>query len=94
MTKKSDQFKQYETPWEGWNWLYGAYLLDPDGNRYSPEMIKSSIFAIQLQNELLGSNLKIFSLKQELERRLALTEPEVVLRWNGQETVLKLSARK
>jgi hypothetical protein len=57
-------------------------------------MIKSSIFAIQLQNELLGSNLKIFSLKQELERRLALTEPEVVLRWNGQETVLKLSARK
>lgn len=94
MTKKTDQFKRYETPWEGWGWLYGNYLIDPDGNRYSQEMIKSSIMAMQLQYELLGSNLKIYSLKQELERRLALAEPEVILRWNGQETVLKLSAGK
>jgi hypothetical protein len=94
MTKKLDPFRCFETPWDGWQWLYGMYLVDPDGNRYSQEMIKSSIVAMQLQNELLGSSLKIYSLKQELERRLSLVEPEVILRWNGQETVLKLSAGK
>lgn len=84
-----DQFKQFETPWNGWTWIYGSYLVDPDGNRYSQEMIQSSIFTMQLKQELVGSDLKIYSLKQELERRLAATEPEILVRWNGQETIIK-----
>jgi hypothetical protein len=80
--------KQYKTPWQGWNFADG-YLVDPDGNKYSPDMIRSSIWTIQLKHELTGSELKIKSLKQELEKRLALPAPEIVIRWNGQETVIK-----
>lgn len=78
----SDPFKRYETPWLGWSWIYGMYLVDPDGNRYSPDMIRSSVFAQQLQHDLLGSNLQIYSLKQELQRRIdSYKPPKIVVYW-------------
>lgn len=77
-----------ETPWENW-YFWNGYLVDSDGNKYSQEMIRSSVWTQQLKRELTGTELKIFSLKQELERRLAIQEPEIVIRWNGQETVVK-----
>lgn len=89
-----DKFKRYETPWDGWSWIYGMYLVDPDGNRYSPEMIQSSIFTQQLKQELTGTELKIYSLKLELEKRLAMPSPEIVIRWNGEETVIPVSLAK
>lgn len=84
-----DKFKQYETPWDGWRWAYNMYLVDPDGNRYSQEMIRSSLFAMEYKRALVGTELKIYSLKQELERRLEATEAEIIVRWNGQETIIK-----
>lgn len=87
-----DRFKEYETPWEGWNWIYGMYLVDPDGNRYSQEMIRASLFALQYKRALLGTELKIYSLKKELEKRIQVAEPEIIVRWEGQETVIKPSS--
>lgn len=89
-----DKFKRFETPWTGWSWLYGMYLVDPDGNRYSQEMVRSSLFTMQLKHEMVGSDLKIYSLKQELEKRIRLAEPEIIVRWEGQETVIKPSSLK
>lgn len=81
------------TPWEGWAW-YEDYLVDPDGNRYSPEMIKTSFFTSQLHRELVGSTGIIRSLRKELEQRLRElnSTPEVVIRFNGQETIVRLKA--
>lgn len=87
----SDPFKRYETPWPGWSWIYGMYLVDPDGNRYSQERIRSSIFTQQLQYELLGSDLKIYSLKQELQRRIdSYKPPKIVVYWgDGAQSVFE-----
>ncbi len=81
------------TPWEGWGW-YEDYLVDPDGNRYSPEMIKTSIFAFQLHREIVGSTGVICSLRKQLEERLSRlsSEPEVTIRFNGYETVVRLKS--
>jgi hypothetical protein len=81
------------TPWEGWGW-YEDYLVDPDGNRYSPEMIKTSIFTSQLHRQLVGSTGVIRSLRKELEQRLRElnSTPEVIIRFNGQETIVRLKA--
>lgn len=76
-----------ETPWDGWYFVDG-YLVDPDGNKYSSDMIRSSIWTQQLKRELTGTELKIFSLKQELGR-LAVPAPEIVIRWNGEETIIR-----
>lgn len=76
-----------ETPWAGW-YFWNGYLVDPDGNKYSQDMIRSSIFTQQLKYAMTGSELKIYSLKQELEKRLAVPLPEIVIRWNGEETVI------
>lgn len=86
----SDQFKRYEVPWAGWGWAYGMYLVDPEGNRYSQEMIRSSFFTLQLKHELVGSELKVLSLKGELERRIdSYKPPKVVVYWgDGEETIL------
>ncbi|MFM2319628.1 MAG: hypothetical protein RLZZ215_2249 [Pseudomonadota bacterium] len=89
--KKPDQSKRYETPWDGWGWIYGMYLIDPDGNRYTQEMIRSSIFAIQLQRELVGTENRIWSLKKHLEKQLNTPSPEIVIRWNGEETVIPVN---
>lgn len=89
--KKPDPSKHYETPWEGWRWIYGLYLVDPEGNRYSQEMVRSSFFTSQLKRDLTGSELKVRSLKLELEKRLnGIPLPEVIIRWNGEETVVRL----
>lgn len=87
----TDPFKRYETPWSGWNWLYGMYLVDPNGNRYSREMIQSSIFAMQYQQGLLGSNLQIHSLKNELQKRIdSYKPPQVVIHWgDGVQTLFE-----
>lgn len=77
--------------WKGWGFEHG-YLVDENGNRYSPEMVKASLFAQQLAHELTGSPLQILSLRDELRKRVdALQEtPEVVIRWHGQEVIVKL----
>ncbi len=80
--------QRVETPWDNW-YFWNGYLVDPDGNRYSADMVRSSIWTQQLKRELTGTELKIYSLKQELERRLAATEAEIIIRWNGQETSIK-----
>lgn len=87
----SDPFKRYETPWMGWNWIYGMYLVDPNGNRYSQEMIQSSIFAMQYQQNLLGSSLQIHSLKSELQKRIdSYKPPQVVIHWgDGVQTLFE-----
>lgn len=78
----NDPFKRFETPWDGWSWIYGMYLVDPNGNRYSPEMIQSSIFTQQLKRELMGTELKIYSLKQELQRRIdSYKPPKILVYW-------------
>lgn len=76
-----------ENHWESW-YFFDNYLVDPDGNRYSADMIRSSVWTQQLKRELTGTELKVLSLKQELERRLATPEPEIVIR-NGKETIIK-----
>lgn len=79
------------TPWAGWGW-YEDYLVDPDGNRYSSEMIKISFYTAQLHRELVGSTGLVSSLKKELEQRIKdlKAEPEVVIRFAGHETVVRL----
>lgn len=79
-------WNRVETPWNGWGWYDHLYLVDPDGNRYSPEMIKASLWAAELAHQLSGSPLQVFSLKAELRRRLATPPPEIVIHWQGQET--------
>lgn len=93
--KKVDPHKHYETPWDGWHWIYGMYLVDPEGNRYSQEMVRSSFFTSQLKRDLTGSDWKIRSLKLELEKKLnAIPIPEILIRWNGEETIIPLDHRK
>lgn len=72
------------TPWTGWGW-YESFLTDPDGNRYSQEMVRTSLYTQELAHQLCGSPLQVFSLKQELRRRLATPPPEIVIRWGDQE---------
>ncbi|WP_298612889.1 hypothetical protein [uncultured Thiothrix sp.] len=55
--------------WQSW-YFWEYYLVDPDGNRYSVEMVRSSLFTLQLSHELRGSTLQIHSLKQELKQRI------------------------
>lgn len=55
--------------WQGW-YFWEDYFVDPEGNRYSVEMVRSSLFTLQLSHELRGSTLQIRSLKQELHERL------------------------
>lgn len=85
--------KRLVTPWEGWAW-YEDYLVDPDGNRYSQDMIKTSIFTTQLHRELVGSTGVVRSLRKELEQRLRDLNavPEIVVRFRGQETVIRLKS--
>lgn len=64
--------KRNETPWSGWYFVDG-YLVDSDGNRYSQDMIRSSVWTQQLKRELTGTELKIFSLKQASARTLSRT---------------------
>lgn len=77
--------------WGGWTFWEG-FLVDPDGNRYTPDMVKSSIFAQELMHELAGSPLQVYSLKRELKKRVdALQDsPEIVIRWQGHEVSVKL----
>lgn len=82
-----------ETPWHGW-YFWNGYLVDPDGNRYSQDTVKSSVWTQQLRHELTGTELKIYSLKQELEKRLAVPLPEIVIRWNGEETIIPVNLAK
>lgn len=83
-------------PWKGWSWN-DCYLQAPDGARFSPDMVRASLFAFELAHELTGSPLQVYSLRNELKKRLASLSsvqsltPEVVIRWNGQETVVKLA---
>lgn len=77
-----------ETPWDNW-YFWNGYLVDPDGNRYSADMVRSSVWTQQLKRELTGTELKIYSLKLELEKRLAMPLPEIVIRWNGEETIIQ-----
>lgn len=82
--------------WKGWSWN-DCYLQAPDGTRFSPDMVRASLFAFELAHELTGSPLQVFSLRNELRKRIASLSsvqnltPEVVIRWNGQETVVKLA---
>lgn len=73
--------------WVGWT-FWESFLVDPSGNRYSPEQVQTSLFTMELAHELRGSPLQIRTLKQELARRLSTPPPEVVIRWNGEETII------
>lgn len=92
--KPADPYKRYETPWDGWNWIYGMYLIDPEGNRYSQEMIRSSIFTMQIKEAMVGTDLQIYCLKKELQKRLNAPVPEILIRWDGEEMVIPLDHRK
>lgn len=83
------------TIWKDWT-FWDGFLVDPQGNRYSQDMVRSSLFAQELAHELAGSPLQIYSMKKELRKRLnALQEaPEVLIRWNGQEVSVKLPKAK
>ncbi|MDD5392824.1 MAG: DUF3653 domain-containing protein [Thiothrix sp.] len=80
--------RNYPTPWDGWT-FWENFLIDPQGNRYSPEMVRASLFAAQLAHELTGSPLQILSLRNELKKRLNTPAPEITIKWNGQETTIK-----
>jgi hypothetical protein len=82
---------QIPSSWKGWSFWEG-FLVDPEGNRYSPSMVRTSIFTQELAHELTASPLQIYSLKRELKKRLnALQEsPEVIIRWHGEEIAVKL----
>lgn len=73
--------------WIGWK-FWEDYLIDPQGNRYSPDMIKTSFLTMELAHELRGSPLQVLTLKKELQRRLTMPPPQVIIRWNGEETII------
>lgn len=79
--------------WSGWH-FWEHYLVDPDGNRYSVEMVRSSLFTLQLSHELRGSTLQIHSLKQELKQRIENLQQfqEITVTWGNQTTVIPLKA--
>jgi hypothetical protein len=71
--------------WDGWL-VDGDFLLDPAGNHYHRNEIRAIFFDRQLIRELRGSDLKIYSLKQELERKLELMKPPIVIiQWPNRE---------
>lgn len=45
-------------------------LYDPDGNRYTPPRVRSSLETLEIANALLGTPLQVTSLKQRLLERL------------------------
>lgn len=77
--------------WEGW-YFWEHYLVDPEGNRYSVEMVRSSLFTLQLSHELRGSTLQIHSLKQELKQRIEHLKQfqEITVTWGQEQIVIKL----
>lgn len=85
--------RRFMLPWEGWTWSEN-YLVDPDGNKYTPDLIKSSIFTYQLKQALVGSSGTVLSLRKELEARIARfnSVPEIVIRFAGTETVVHLKS--
>lgn len=68
-------FKDPESKWHGWK-FYQDYLVDPDENRYTVEMIMSSIYTFQLKQELTGNPPLIRSMMQELKK---MTETKKVM---------------
>lgn len=79
--------------WEGW-YFWEHYLVDPEGNRYSVEMVRSSLLTLQLSHELRGSTLQIHSLKQELKQRIDHLKQfqEITVIWGSQTTTIPLKA--
>lgn len=77
--------QERKTPWNGWYW-YADYLVDPNGNRYSEHMVRSSLYTMELSHELVGNPIQITSLKRELLKRLDTPPPEIIIRWEGEET--------
>jgi hypothetical protein len=63
---------QWPKDWKGWG-FYECYLVDDAGNRYTPDMVKSSLFTYQLKHELTGSTGQVLSLKNIL---LTKTQPK------------------
>ncbi|MEZ5453426.1 MAG: hypothetical protein R3E93_11540 [Thiothrix sp.] len=78
--------RRLATPWAGWGWYDDLYLVDPNGTRYSQDMIRTSAWTMELAHELTGSPLQVMVMKAELKKRLATPPPEILIRWNGQET--------
>lgn len=78
------------TPWDGWGWYDDLYLVDPEGNRYSQTDIRSSHFAHELAHHLMGSPLQVLILRDRLRQQLEQLgqPPEIVIRWQGIETVV------
>lgn len=71
--------------WDGWI-VDGDFLLDPAGNHYHRDEIRAIFFDRQLIRELRGSSLKVYSLKQELERKLAVMQtPVIIIQWPDRE---------
>ncbi len=86
----TEDTRRYPLPesWNGWSWT-NQHLTDPQGNRYSPDMVRASIYAYELAHELTGSDLQVRSLKQALREKLATPPPEIIIRWQGEETIIK-----
>lgn len=71
--------------WGGWV-IEEDFLVDPTGNYYHRDEIRAIFFTNQLTRELRGSDLKVRSLKMELEKKLELLEPPVVIiQWPSHE---------
>lgn len=88
--KTNVNWNRVKTPWNGWHWYDDLYLVDPSGNRYSPEMIQSALWTSELAHELTGSSLQIRVLRDELRKRLAIPPPQIVVRWNNQESIVEI----
>lgn len=76
--------KPFPTEWYGWT-FWESYLVDPQGNRYSPDMVRTSLYTMELAHELRGSPTQIRSLKAELKKRLQTPLPEIMISWNGED---------
>ncbi len=76
--------------WDGW-WFDRHFLVDPAGNAYNQNDIRSVFFTRQLHKEIRGTPLKVLSLKRELERRIRATAlPEIIVRYgDGSEQTFK-----
>ncbi|RBP48408.1 hypothetical protein [Arenicella xantha] len=65
-------------------------IIDAGGNEYTSDEVRALFYFRQWRAEFEGWNGRIISLKEELEKRLSrIEEPEIIINWKGQQTVVK-----
>lgn len=78
--------------WSNWG-CDGNYLIDEDGNRYSPLDVKQCFFGRQLYKELTGTQFVIRTMKEHLARKIKTDNNPLAIPFDVSELIKSLYFR-